>query len=502
MEQHVAQIAPAGAMRLWAEPETGGESYIPLAPSKRPRSRAIAAQTVRLLGGAPVQWFGRGGLSFASGGFTYAPTDPASTLGVGGGMDRYRSSVDRLKSAWDKLNSALADQRDKTKSLQDAEKNLSQVRGGKHTAKELAAAEKKLSDARAVAAKAASTVRTDRGAVNAADRYLGLANGAKAPAGFDLKAYAKQLQLASAANSRWEAGLANIGKRAGGDIEETLRGMGADGENLVYALSHASGKAFTDIVNNLKKLAPTAKAVLGDYTNQLKASAATSKEFQNNLLKLASMGYGDLASQLAAQGDDNAAAIAAAAAKSPGGAAAANAAAKSAASALSGDDLTNALTLIGVLRSKPGAGIADVIGAGLDLTTIKALLPKISGQLKALPAADTAKFLAQVAGQSGATAMARGGILDRPTTVLAAEAGHRESWIPWDGSARSAKLLATTAAGLGYHLVPAGRYAGSISTAGPSVQHNTRHNEVHLHGAKQSSAEQAADIVRHMSFVG
>ncbi|GII98393.1 hypothetical protein CLV28_0715 [Sediminihabitans luteus] len=40
-EHHVAQIAPAGAMRLWAEPETGGEAYIPLAESKRSRSLGI-----------------------------------------------------------------------------------------------------------------------------------------------------------------------------------------------------------------------------------------------------------------------------------------------------------------------------------------------------------------------------------------------------------------------------------------------------------------------------
>ncbi|NUS16307.1 MAG: phage tail tape measure protein [Streptomyces sp.] len=43
-ERHVAQIAPAGAMRLWAEPETGGEAYIPLSPAKRARSTAILGQ--------------------------------------------------------------------------------------------------------------------------------------------------------------------------------------------------------------------------------------------------------------------------------------------------------------------------------------------------------------------------------------------------------------------------------------------------------------------------
>ncbi|GAA3835246.1 hypothetical protein GCM10022403_080000 [Streptomyces coacervatus] len=62
-EQHIAQIAPAGSWRIWGEPETGGESYIPLAPSKRTRSRQIADETVRRLGGGPVTWYADGGLS-------------------------------------------------------------------------------------------------------------------------------------------------------------------------------------------------------------------------------------------------------------------------------------------------------------------------------------------------------------------------------------------------------------------------------------------------------
>lgn len=49
-ENHVAQIARAGQMRVWAEPETGGEAYIPLAASKRPRSAQVLAETARRMG--------------------------------------------------------------------------------------------------------------------------------------------------------------------------------------------------------------------------------------------------------------------------------------------------------------------------------------------------------------------------------------------------------------------------------------------------------------------
>ncbi|MFD7763554.1 hypothetical protein [Streptomyces microflavus] len=61
-ENHVAQIAPAGSYRVWGEAETGGEGYVPLAESKRPRSKAIVEEIVRRFGGA-VAWYRDGGLN-------------------------------------------------------------------------------------------------------------------------------------------------------------------------------------------------------------------------------------------------------------------------------------------------------------------------------------------------------------------------------------------------------------------------------------------------------
>ncbi|MGV9227610.1 hypothetical protein ACWDPF_33640 [Streptomyces albogriseolus] len=80
-ESHVAQIAPAGAWRVWAEDETGGESYIPLHPSKRTRSRAILEETTRRLGGDPsaIQWNADGSVTGwrydPSTGSLYSPSD-------------------------------------------------------------------------------------------------------------------------------------------------------------------------------------------------------------------------------------------------------------------------------------------------------------------------------------------------------------------------------------------------------------------------------------------
>lgn len=49
-ERHVAQIARPGEWRVWAEPETGGEAYIPLASSKRRRSLAILGEVAHRFG--------------------------------------------------------------------------------------------------------------------------------------------------------------------------------------------------------------------------------------------------------------------------------------------------------------------------------------------------------------------------------------------------------------------------------------------------------------------
>ncbi|WP_395705441.1 phage tail tape measure protein [Rhodococcus ruber] len=65
-EDHSAQIAPAGSWRVWAEEETGGEAYIPLAPSKRARSTSILRQVAH-----------RFGMQLMADGSFMAPNDPA-----------------------------------------------------------------------------------------------------------------------------------------------------------------------------------------------------------------------------------------------------------------------------------------------------------------------------------------------------------------------------------------------------------------------------------------
>lgn len=61
-ESHIAQIAKPGAWRVWAEDETGGEAYIPLALSKRRRSIEILGRVARHFGLA-IGDYAEGGVS-------------------------------------------------------------------------------------------------------------------------------------------------------------------------------------------------------------------------------------------------------------------------------------------------------------------------------------------------------------------------------------------------------------------------------------------------------
>ena len=494
-ENHVAQIAKKGSWRVWAEDEAGDEAYIPLNPAKRPRSRQIAAETVKRLGGQ-VAWFASGGIN----GFTYTPTGMPVLGGPSDAKQRYDQEIEDLKKAWADLTKALATQKKAADSLRAAEKNLASVRKGHHTVAQLRSAQERVTKAKSAKKSADTTVAKERKDVYAADAELGLKKGAKTPTAFNLKAYETQLDESVAATLKWRASLTKIGQRGGAELKAMLEGMGEDGYALVNALAGASDKQFKSIVAKLEKTGDIAKATLADFTKQLGASTTESKQFAADLQKLAASGFGDLAQALAAQGDTAAQALAHQAVASPAQAAAANKAVTAAQGALSGEDLTNALSLLTVLRGGTGRGFADLIAAGLDVATIRALVPKMTAQIKALPEANRATFVRQW-NQQGGVAMAAGGILTRPTMVLGAEAGVPESWIPWNSSARSKALLAKTASAMGYQLVPAGRYGAGPSTAAVARE-VTKHIEVHLHGAKQSAAEQAHDIARVISFTG
>lgn len=80
-EDHTAQIAPAGAWRVWAEPETGGEAYIPLAQPKRARAEAVLEDVASRFG----MYVGR----YAAGAVLGGGSAPAPVMGgltINGGV--------------------------------------------------------------------------------------------------------------------------------------------------------------------------------------------------------------------------------------------------------------------------------------------------------------------------------------------------------------------------------------------------------------------------------
>ncbi|MFJ8110422.1 phage tail tape measure protein [Streptomyces sp. NPDC096132] len=494
----MVQLYPSGGPIVG--PGTGTSDSIPALVSNG--EYVIKADAVRKYGLAMfdrinAKRFASGGLA----GFTYTPTGQPVLGGPSDAMKRYDQEIEDLKKAWDDLNAALKAQTKAADALKDAEKNLSKVRKGHHTAAQLRSAEEKVDKARKAKRSADATVAKERRDVNAADAELGLKKGAKAPKAFDLKAYQTQLAESLAETTRWRKNLQKIGMRGGAELKNMLEGMGEEGYALVNALAGASDKQFKDIVKKLEQTGELAKATLADYTKQLSGSTKESQQFAADLQKLAAQGFGDLAQALAAQGDASAMTLAHQAVSDSKSAAAANKAVGSAQATLTGEDLANSLVLLSTLRGGTGRGFADLIAAGLDVATIRALVPKMTKQIGSLPEANKATFVRQWV-QQGGQAMALGGILTRPGMVLGGEAGVPEAWIPLNRSTRSRALLAKSAAAMGYQLVPAGRYGGGRASTAAVAREVTRQITVNLYGAKQSTAEQAADVARHMQFIG
>ncbi|MFF3547041.1 phage tail tape measure protein [Streptomyces platensis] len=482
-EQHVAQIARPGEWRVWAEDETGGEAYIPLAATKRSRSRAIAEETVRRLGGKGIAWNADGAVhaqQFDSGGFSYTPTGMRKT--VSDVQSTYSDAHQSISK--DDYNKAIRGRANAVDTLRAAEARLRQVRRHKHTHAQLVSAENSVAKARRSLATATDKAR------NAESRYKKT---------FSLSDWQKTLKSAVSANSSWESNLTKIAARgAGADVIDQLRDMGNDGAAMVSALARASKKQFADIVANLRKLAPLAKATLADYTKQLNASTKTSSAFQANLAKLAGMGYGDLAMQLAGQGDEAAQKIAAQAAKSSSKAKEANTSAKNASKTLTGDELSQLVQIIAAVKSSK-TGIHDVAATtGLGEEDIVAVATKAATQIKSSLGSRSTRFLSDLTKAQKGLAYANGGI--RPgiygtragAVTFAEPATGGEAYIPLGANKRASatNVLSEVANRFGVGLTDAnaGRIV-VIREQGPLV------GETHFHVADHGrSKDLARDI--------
>jgi len=98
--------APATQYRVFAEPETGGEAYIPLAQSKRKRSQKIWWETGRRLGTVA---FADGGMTYGSGGISYMAR--GGVLEGRLNSDDGKKAKDQEEQNWKNLAKAGEDQK-------------------------------------------------------------------------------------------------------------------------------------------------------------------------------------------------------------------------------------------------------------------------------------------------------------------------------------------------------------------------------------------------------
>ncbi|MFJ4412975.1 phage tail tape measure protein [Streptomyces sp. NPDC088925] len=426
--RNVAQIAKAGEWVVWGEEATGDESYIPLAPNKRPRSRAIAEETVRRLGGN-IQWFADGGLS----GWSYSPARP-----VLGGTGDPKSRVDKL----------VGDLRDAWSAYDEAVKELNRTKRG---SKERRSAEKK--------------VAAERADIAEINKKLGQSSYARPPKKFDLSNYIKQLNASVAATTKWRNNLTKIEKRAGADVAELLADLGEDGYSLVNRLATASTKTINDVAAKLKVLSGEVKATLADFTSQIKKATTGQGTFEKDLAKLAAWGYGSLAERLAEQDDDAARVLAHEAAGSKSKAATANKASTAADATVPADDLPDLLRIVGAIKSS-STGIHAVAEAlVMDEDDVIRIANEGRSRITSSLGSRAKKFLSDLDRANKELSYADGGILtpgiyatSNGIVRFAEPQTQGEAFIPLGTSARASAtpVLEDVARRFGYRLLPAG----------------------------------------------
>ena len=259
---------------------------------------------------------------------------------------------------------------------------------------------------------------------------------------FDLGAVEKKLKSISKATTAWNTDLQKVADRVGGDVAAALAAMGEDGMKLAHKMATGSTKYINDMAAALRNLQTTAKASLTDYTRQLGKANSLNKTFSDNLAALAAQGFGDLASQLAAQNDEAAQQLAAAAVKDKSKAASANAQAKTANNALTADQVTELVQIIAAISSAK-TGIHDVAGkTGLGEDEIITVATKAKAQISKSLGTRAAKFLTDLGRASQGLSYADGGIraglyATRSGIVRFAEPEtHGEAYLPLSPSKR------------------------------------------------------------------
>jgi TP901 family phage tail tape measure protein len=127
-DPHTATIAKAGDWRVWAEPETGGEAYIPLAAAKRKRSTAILEEVAQRFG---LQLVSQSATPFAQGGTTTTSTSTSSSSRSTSVVERLvRQVTDRISRAartWSETGQRVVDVLQRTQTVRSTQETTNRT---------------------------------------------------------------------------------------------------------------------------------------------------------------------------------------------------------------------------------------------------------------------------------------------------------------------------------------------------------------------------------------
>lgn len=303
--QAMIQQAVPGGLFQWAEPETGGEAFIPMGANKRDRSEKILAKVADMFGLMLVEKFANGGFRYPA--FKYPPFRYNPKGGARSQQSRQylADKAAKYREYENARYQAYEEFKDRSRLSATASgrygEGIFQAGGSAgDTFTSLASAK----EARAQAA-AELRARTSRSPSDSAEDYY------KKPT-ISLKEYMAALKQTETYQRQWNRTLRDLSTRVGSDVVTALQGMGEQGEAVIRKMATAS-------VADMKKMAAQIRAM--NFVNFFSETAADVKghaEFQANLAALVKLGRADLASRFQEMGYDQAAGLAAQAVSSPG----------------------------------------------------------------------------------------------------------------------------------------------------------------------------------------
>ncbi|MGW3651076.1 phage tail tape measure protein [Streptomyces sp. NPDC000878] len=282
---------------------------------------------------------------------------------------------------------------------------------------------------------------------------------------FDLKLFEKNLDKAVKKAQKWRKDLATVARRAGQDVADALEAMGEDGVELTHKMATGSSKYIAEMTKDLEKLGLVVRATLSDYTTQLQQAVKDQAAFEKNLSKLAAMGYGDLATMLAEQGDEDAEDLAAEAVKSPSKAKKANSQAKAASKAVPDEDLPDLVAIISAITSSKVGIHAVAEKTELDEDRIIEVATLGRTRIKDARGSKAGRFLSDLDKASKGLAYLHGGILtpgiyatSNGIVRFAEPATGGEAFLPLGTDKRTSAtaVLKDVAHRFGYTLTPSG----------------------------------------------